>query len=443
MTTHSHVAGFLHETVLSFDCVLPDGMLILDVGPHHSDERFRKLYAVAAWSHGTVCTITRMRLRCIPAKPYVRLTYLPIVNGVDGKSYHEEFRQLAHSSHSFVEAQVFSRDRAVLMWGDFSDATDPSIPINRVHAWWKPWWFKHVEAVLRRHEESSPSPSPSGRHGSSDGAVVEYVPIDHYLLRHTRGIFWVIRDMLGDNLAYILGEPTFTVFGMHVPNPLLLLGWLYPPRISFLKFTTTPTIRLWTFTRQTFQDIVLPIEETEAAVRRSEKLFDVFPILLYPCRVYESEYGLVNIDSAAASARKLQGKTAFKECLDEKSGRRYRMFFDLGVYGVPRLVREKRFEEYDPVREMRSMEEFIAEAGGMPFLYADTCMTRAEFAKVFRLTTYDEVRTQLFPAMARAFPHLYDKTKSELDLIRGALGEIEGEASPPGPLGSPADKKYS
>ena len=99
-----------------------------------------------------------------------------------------------------------------------------------------------MEAVLTSHEDRQ------------TGDLVEYVPIDHYLLRHTRGIFWVIKDMLGDGLSYVMGEPSFSVFGCRIPNPLLFLfGWLYPPRISFLKFTATQTIRRWTFTRQTFQ----------------------------------------------------------------------------------------------------------------------------------------------------------------------------------------------
>ena len=38
MTTHSHTAGFLHESVLSFDCVLPNGEYVQNVSPFHEDE---------------------------------------------------------------------------------------------------------------------------------------------------------------------------------------------------------------------------------------------------------------------------------------------------------------------------------------------------------------------------------------------------------------------
>ena len=46
-------------------------------------------------------------------------------------------------------------------------------------------------------------------------------------------------------------------------------------------------------------------------------------------------------------------------------------------------------------------------------------------AKVFRVATYDELRSQTFPSMEKAFPHVYDKIKSELDVIQYALAKIE------------------
>ena len=49
-------------------------------------------------------------------------------------------------------------------------------------------------------------------------------------------------------------------FGNH-PLFLALLGWMLPPKPAFMKFTTTPVIRAMTFTKQVFQDIVLPINK--------------------------------------------------------------------------------------------------------------------------------------------------------------------------------------
>ena len=57
------------------------------------------------------------------------------------------------------------------------------------------------------------------------------------MLRHNRSIFWVVETMIP--------------FGN---NPLFrfLFGWLLPPKIAFLKFTTTPGVRAMTFTKQVY-----------------------------------------------------------------------------------------------------------------------------------------------------------------------------------------------
>lgn len=64
-------------------------------------------------------------------------------------------------------------------------------------------------------------------------------------------------------------------------------GWLCPPKPAFLKLTTTPAIRAMTFTKQVFQDIVLPMTALEDSIETAEQLFDTYPILIYPCRIYD------------------------------------------------------------------------------------------------------------------------------------------------------------
>lgn len=64
---------------------------------------------------------------------------------------------------------------------------------------------------------------------------------------------------------------------------------------------------------------------------------------------------------------------------------------------------------------MREMEKFIRHAGGYSFLYADTFMSKNEFDQMFDLTLYEKCR-QKYHAQC-AFPHLYDKTKPEIDVF--------------------------
>lgn len=127
-------------------------------------------------------------------------------------------------------------------------------------------------------------------------------------------------------------------------NPLfrLFFGWLLPPKPAFLKFTTTPGIRKFTFTKQVFQDIVLPIRKLEDQIEQSAVLFDAYPLLVYPCRIYDYGKGSGQI------------KPPKKEYLVDEGN--YAMYNDLGVYGVPGYV--KRKEKYNPVEAMRKMEKF-------------------------------------------------------------------------------------
>ena len=60
----------------------------------------------------------------------------------------------------------------------------------------------------------------------------------------------------------------------------------------------------------------------------SEKLFNTYPILIYPCRIYDH----------GQHSGQLRPPKADQMC----PGTNWGMFNDLGVYGVPQVVREKK-----------------------------------------------------------------------------------------------------
>merc|ERR1711936_920581 len=260
-------------------------------------------------------------------------------------------------------------ENAVIMVGNLADVTtsEQQNKVNNVTRWYKPWFYKHVETFL------------------AAGEGEEYIPLREYLLRHDKAIFWVLESMIP--------------FGNH-PLFLWLLGWMLPPKPAFMKLTTTPVIRAMTFTKQVFQDIVLPINKLEEQIDVSEKLFNTYPILIYPCRIYDH----------GDHTGQLRPPREDQRC----PGTNWGMFNDLGVYGVPQKVRNK--QRYDAVGAMRAMEKFTQEVGGYPFLYADIFMTREEFEKMFDLSNYERVRKK-YHAIG-AFPHLYDKVKPEIDVIK-------------------------
>ncbi|KAI6196652.1 Delta(24)-sterol reductase [Aphelenchoides besseyi] len=352
MTTYSHRAGLYQETVLSYDVVVANGELIhVTADNEHSD-----LFYTLPWSHGTLGFLVALELQLIKIKPYVHLRYIPQKD----KNY---------ATPDFLEATIYSRENAVIMVGNFEDVDTPEKQkkkVNKIAAWYKPWFYKHTETFLRYEND-------------------EYVPIADYLLRHNRAIFWVVESMIP--------------FGNH-PLFRLLLGWMCPPKPAFLKFTTTKAIREMTFAKQVFQDIVMPLSTLKEQVNTAIELFDTFPLLVYPCRIYDHRRG---------AQGQLRGPPQNLLTPDTN----YAMFNDLGVYGTPGQVKKR--QPYNPTKAMRDMEKFTRDVGGYSFLYADIFMTENEFEEMFDLTLYKQVREKYHAN--GAFPSLYDKVKPEIDVI--------------------------
>lgn len=367
MTTHSHKVGLYQETIESYEVVLADGTFVKASRDENTD-----LYKALPLSHGSLAFLVALTLRIEKVKPYVKLTYIPVEGE---KNYCDMIRLLSGAENadsspaSYVETTIFSRNKAVIMVGEYSDF-DSALNVNNILKWYKPWFYKYTESFLKK-----------GKH-------TELIPLNEYLLRHNRPIFWVVESMIP--------------FGN---NPLfrLLFGWLLPPKPAFLKFTTTKQVREYTFTKQVFQDIVMPLNELENQIKISEELFDTYPLLVYPCRIY---------DHGPQSGQIKRPKPEYLI-----PGTNYAMYNDLGIYGVPGYV--KRNEKYNPYEAMRKMEKFTRDIGGFSFLYADIFMTREEFDEMFDLELYEEVRVKY--KAEGSFPHLYDKVKPEIDVHK--IGE--------------------
>ena len=65
----------------------------------------------------------------------------------------------------------------------------------------------------------------------------------------------------------------------------------------------------------------------EAQIDESERLFDTYPILIYPCRIYDH----------GKHKGQLRPPRPDQMC----PGTNWGMFNDLGVYGVPKKVRNR------------------------------------------------------------------------------------------------------
>jgi delta24-sterol reductase len=116
----------------------------------------------------------------------VELTYRPCFSQVE---YIRAFDEASNNNcYDFVEGIVYSKENAVIMTGKmvpYKALKKNIFGFNPIGLWFKPWFYKHVEAFLKKESLS----------GISDEKIpsdyVEFIPLRDYFHRHTRSIFWV------------------------------------------------------------------------------------------------------------------------------------------------------------------------------------------------------------------------------------------------------------
>ncbi|XP_042560686.1 delta(24)-sterol reductase [Clupea harengus] len=333
----SHIYGLFQHICVAYELVLADGSLVRCTEKENTD-----LFYAVPWSCGTLGFLVAAEIRIIPAKTWVKLRYEP-VHGLDAIC--QKFAsESANKGNHFVEGLQYSLDEAVIMTGTMTTEAEPD-KTNRIGLYYKPWFFKHVEELLK-----------------ADRTAVEYIPLRHYYHRHTRSIFWELQDIIpfGNN-------PFFR----------LVFGWMVPPKISLLKLTQGETIRRLYEQHHVVQDMLVPMKQMQASITRFHEDIHVYPLWLCPF-LLPNHPGMVHP----------------KANEDE-------LYVDIGAYGEPR---SKHFQARASCRQL---EKFVREVHGFQMLYADVYMERQEFWEMFDGSLYHKLRDEL--DCKGAFPEVYDK----------------------------------
>lgn len=356
--TSSHKHGLFQYICVSFDLVTAEGTLL-----HCSATENTELFHLIPWSHGTLGFLVAAELKIIPAKKYVKVAYYPktqlddLIEAFDSASRNTE-------DNEYVEALTYSRHQGVVMIGNLADEPGADGPVNPIGRWYKPWFYKHVEAILN---------------GGKD--VVEYIPLRHYLHRHTRSYFWAMEEII--------------TFGN---NPLFrfLLGWALPPRIELLKYTETETTRRLREKHHVVQDMLMPMALLKKSLEYFDDHFDLYPLWLSPMAVFDNaaHLGLVHP-------------------FNTPSGERDPMYVDIGAYGTPKKA------NFDGRKALPLLEEFVIDHQGYQALYAKTLLSEENFRKMFDHSAYDRLRDNL-PYCKQAFGEIYDKISS-----KGRISPVE------------------
>lgn len=360
MTTHSHVAGLMSDIVECYDIVTADGKLIkVTKDGEHAD-----LFRAIPMSHGTLGIIVAMELRIKKAPKFVELVYRPFYNF---EAFIAEHTKLLNAKETpyYLEAQVFGKDKAVIIEG--YPSAKKALPINKINSWYKPFFFKHVEAQLDL---------------GTGKEYRELVPNAQFLMRHERSMCMTLGKIL----------PTANEAWFRIP-----FGWLLPPFLPLLKMSRPTEERERSMKQQVYQDIGFPNEKLKDVLTHLDDEFEIYPLLLYPCKVID-DGGLIRLPGN--HGKEFTGKTETK------------LYFNLGIYGEPKAVRNGD-KNYPVIKKVREVEHMICEMGGFLHTYVDVFSTEEEFEEMFDHSLWYKMRAKY--NVNKTFPTIYAKVKPEID----------------------------
>jgi len=261
--------------------------------------------------------------------------------------------QTAEDSPDFLEGFLYSETEGVIMAAWYhNEATAKDPPVNNINWWYKPYFYKHAYQFVE-----------------SKKTYEELIPLRQYYQRHNRSIFWALQDQ---------------VPMCHNPIFRLLLGWTLPPRVPFLKLIESPAVTEWYEEKYVLQDFMVPLAKMEDLVNLCHKELAVYPLWLCPYRVPNNG--------------PLQGKVRAPK--GTKPGQ-YSHYIDCAAVGQPNL------KDFDCGKAIRTLEEFLRDAGGIQGNYSYTYQTNQEFREMFDHSMYDEVRKEI--GADKAFVEGYEK----------------------------------
>ncbi|GBG87533.1 hypothetical protein CBR_g45591 [Chara braunii] len=342
----SHKYGLFNDICSGFELVLPNAQLV-NLGPEDP------IFHTVPWSFGTVGFLTAIDLQVIPAQPYVRLKYIPVYSMRECAELwtHEQTKQVPVE---FIEGMMYGPNEGVVMLGDFAEAPGPNEQVVHLNTWYKPYFYKHAKEFIDRRQEGT-----------------EVIPLRQYYQRHNRSIFWSLEDQIPVCHHWLFR---------------LLLGWILPPRVAFLKLIESDSVTNFYEEKYVMQDFLVPLNCMLETMEICEKEIAVYPLWLCP-------HIMFNTGRYQGKIRAPQGT--------EKEGE-YAHYVDVAAVGPPRVT-----HPFDMTKAMRTVEGYLRKVGGYQGNYSYTYQTREEYRQMFDHTLYDEVRKTT--GAAEAFPESYDK----------------------------------
>lgn len=366
----SHIYGLFADTVVSYEIILSDGTLVKAT----ADNEYADLFYSIPWSQGTLGLLVAAEIKLIHVKEYMKVTYCPVRGSPRelGQAYIESFTDPDGNQDSsdkvpdFVETMIYNENEAVCMTGRYASREEARRRGNKINeqGWWfKPWFYQHAQTALKR------------------GEFVEYIPTRQYYHRHTRCLYWE------GKLILPFADQWWFRF---------LLGWMMPPKVSFLKATQGDAIRNYYHEKHVIQDMLVPLYKVPEALEFSHRELELYPIWLCPHKLHKFPYKTMIYPEPGFEWQHRRGDTPYAQ-----------MYTDIGLYYTPNPI--LRGEEFDGVEACRKIERWLIQNHGFQALYAVTELNEKDFWRMFDAGLYSQCREK-YKAVG-TFMGVYYKSK--------------------------------
>ncbi|MBX7065641.1 MAG: FAD-binding oxidoreductase [Parachlamydiales bacterium] len=243
--------GLVHETILEIEVLTGDGRVLIC----RPDNEHRDLFLAFPNSYGTLGIALKVKMKLIPAKPYVRITNEKFdrVETFFARMHELCAKNRSDETHSYIDGVIFSPNEQYIIQGEFTDEAPYLSNYKYLNIYYQ---------SIRQKKEN-------------------YLTTLDYIWRWDTDWFWCSKH-----------------FGMQNPLMRLLFGkfalnskfyWKIK-RLVFVNPIVKALVKLFEKpTESVIQDILIPIQNAAEFHNYLQKTIAVSPIWICPYYVYNTE----------------------------------------------------------------------------------------------------------------------------------------------------------
>jgi Delta24-sterol reductase len=264
----------------------------------------KELFFTAAGSCGSLGVVTLLEMELIDARKYVELEYIPVHSVQDAVKEFEKYQDLPDVD--YLDGILYSQTSGVIMVGRLTDEMLDT-GVSRFDRPADPWFYMHAEGIL-------------GRTANAKLNHKETIPVQPYLFRYDRGVFW------SGLRAFKYFLTPFNRITRYLLDPFM-----------YSRTMVHALHRSGLSSRTIIQDYGIPYEAADEFIRWTDERTGIWPLWLCP------------VKSAPRDER------SFSQGNNIKTG----ILLDVGIWDMGPA------EPSSFIRLNREFEAKVAELGGM------------------------------------------------------------------------------